>query len=84
MTLPSLLVFSQDQARSQFSGNMSKYPEDKEKMKMLESWLDKTSTFLLSEADDIMEDKVNIIERKQEEYKDLGFRKESIQTQMNR
>ena len=63
---------------------MSKYPEDKEKMKMLESWLDKTSTFLLSEADDIMEDKVNIIERKQEEYKDLGFRKESIQTQMNR
>ena len=84
MTLLSLLVFSQDQARSQFFSNMSECLENKEEMKILESWLDKTSEILLSEADNITEDIVNIIERKREEYTELGFRKESIQTEMNR
>ena len=63
---------------------MSECLENKEEMKILESWLDKTSEILLSEADNITEDIVNIIERKREEYTELGFRKESIQTQMNR
>ena len=63
---------------------MSEFPEDKENMKILESWLDETSEILLSEADNITEDIVNIIQRKREEYTELGFRKESIQTQMNR
>ena len=63
---------------------MNEFPEDKENMKILESWLDETSEILLSEADNITEDIVNIIQRKREEYTELGFRKESIQTQMNR
>ena len=60
---------------------MSEYPEDRENMNILESWLDETSTILLTEADNVTED---IIARKREEYSKLGFRKESIQTQMNR
>ena len=63
---------------------MSEKSEDKENMKLLESWLDKTSEILLTEADNLTEDIVNIIARKQEEYSELGFRKETIQTQMNR
>ena len=60
---------------------MSEFPGDTEKVKILESWLDETSTILLTEADNVTED---IIARKREEYSKLGFRKESIQTQMNR
>ena len=63
---------------------MNEFPEDKENMKILESWLDETSAIILSEADNITENIVNIIERTREEYTELGFRKESIQTQMNR
>ena len=63
---------------------MSECLENKEDLKILESWLDETSAILLSEADNITEDIVNIIARKREEYTELGFRKESIQTQMNR
>ena len=63
---------------------MSESPDDKENMKILESWLDKTSEILLTKADNLTEDIVNIIARTQEEYSELGFRKETIQTQMNR
>ena len=63
---------------------MSESPDDKENMKILESWLDKTSEILLTKADNLTEDIVNIIARKREEYSELGFRKETIQTQMNR
>ena len=61
--------------------------EIEQQMKTLESWLDKTSELLLSEADnltDISDCIVKIIATKREEYARLGFKKESIQTQINR
>ena len=66
---------------------MSETLESKEQMKILESWLDKTSELLLSEADrltDLSDGIVKIIATKREEYARLGFKEESIQTQINR
>ena len=66
---------------------MSETLEIEEQMKILESWLDKTSELLLSEADrltDLSDGIVKIIATKREEYARLGFKKESIQTQINR
>ena len=66
---------------------MGESPEDKEQIKILESWLDKTSETLLCETDSIIDlphDISNIVAKKREEYAELGFKKESIQTQINR
>ena len=66
---------------------MSETLEIEEQMRVLESWLDKTSELLLSEADrltDFSDGIVKIIATKREEYARLGFKKESIQTQINR
>ena len=66
---------------------MSETLEIEEQMKILESWLDKTSELLLFEAEnpkDLSDGIVKIIGTKREEYARLGFKKESIQTQINR
>ena len=66
---------------------MSETLEIEQQMKTLESWLDKTSELLLFEADnltDLSDNIAKIIATKREEYASLGFKKESIQTQINR